>query len=663
VKRVTDGGADGVGFCLFGFELGAVDLDDCRDCTTGIVADWAQQIIDRAPEGTYCEVTVSGEGLRLIGLGTGGEQHYKFKAADGIGSFELYRKCARYITVSGQAIRGAEGPLVSIDELLDTLLAEAGQHITSATTSTTVTKPIGKWARGGMTVRLYESIASEAEKGGRAGKFLIAVAQLKRLGWSADEIVWLLDKHPNGIAGKYVDRLPKEVKRAFDKVTIDGPCLRDFFAYMPLHQYYYAPARRLWPAASVNSRFPAMALLDNEGKLVMSEGDKPKPVTISAATWLDQNRPVEEMTWSPGDPMLVHDRLMVADAGWVTALGNTTFNLYLPPIIQPGDPHKALRWLKLVCKLFGKKNARHIINYFAHRAQRPQEKIQHGIVLGGAPGIGKDTILAPVRYAGGPWNFREASPKDMMGAFNPYAKAVILRVNEVRDLGSEVSQYGFYEHMKQYLASADQPLLVNEKHIKQYYVSNVCGVVLTTNYLENGLYLPEDDRRHFVAWSECTAADFTAEFWSEFWDWYHDGGYWHVVAYLRQYDISGFRPGEPPTKTEAFWGIANANRSVDETGLDEVLYRMGRPAAITLERIVTDPKTPFDLVERLRKSPRIAPKHLRDCGYIAVHNPDAPDRQGRWLIGQSKQTVYARKNLPLKDQLTAARKLMIEKQP
>jgi hypothetical protein len=372
---------------------------------------------------------------------------------------------------------------VPIDELLDQLLAEAGQR----TATIPSTKPAGKWARGGMTVSLYELIANEAEKGGRAGKFLIAVAQLKWLGWSIDEIVWLLSKHLGGIAGKYPDRLPKEVERAFNKATVNGPCLADFFGYMPLHQFYYAPARRLWPAASVNSRFSAVALLDDEGELIMSEGNKPKPVTISAATWLDRNRPVEEMTWSPGDPMLVHDKLMIESMGWLHAPGNTTFNLYRPPIIQPGDPCKAFRWVKLVCKLFGKTNARHIIDYLAHRAQRPQEKINHGIVLGGAPGIGKDTILAPVRLAVGEWNFQEASPKDMLGSFTPYNRAVILRINETRDPG-EVTQYAFYDHMKQYLAAPPNTLPTNEKYIKHYHVPNVCGVVFTTNYKENGLF-------------------------------------------------------------------------------------------------------------------------------------------------------------------------------
>ena len=37
-----------------------------------------------------------------------------------------------------------------------------------------------------------------------------------------------------------------------------GISLNDFRAYMPMHNYIYVPTRALWPAASVNSRLPAI---------------------------------------------------------------------------------------------------------------------------------------------------------------------------------------------------------------------------------------------------------------------------------------------------------------------------------------------------------------------------------------------------------------------
>ena len=53
----------------------------------------------------------------------------------------------------------------------------------------------------------------------------------------------------------------------------------------------------------------------------------------------------------------------------------------------------------------------------------------------GLQGVGKDTILEPVKRAVGPWNVSEPSPQHVMGRFNGFLKAVIVRISEARDLG------------------------------------------------------------------------------------------------------------------------------------------------------------------------------------------------------------------------------------
>ena len=63
-------------------------------------------------------------------------------------------------------------------------------------------------------------------------------------------------------------------------------------------------------------------------------------------------------------------------------------------------------------------------------------------------------------------------------------------------------------------------------------VLNCCGVIITTNYKADGIYLPADDRRHFVAWSDLNKKDFTPEYWKYLWSWFDDGGDRHVAAYL-----------------------------------------------------------------------------------------------------------------------------------
>ena len=59
------------------------------------------------------------------------------------------------------------------------------------------------------------------------------------------------------------------------------------------------------------------------------------------------------------------------------------------------------------------------------------------------------------------------------------------------------------------MAAPPDVLRVDEKNLREHSVFNVCGVVMTTNHKTDGIYLPADDRRHFVAWSEKTKDDFT----------------------------------------------------------------------------------------------------------------------------------------------------------
>jgi hypothetical protein len=91
--------------------------------------------------------------------------------------------------------------------------------------------------------------------------------------------------------------------------------------------------------------------------------------------------------------MLIRDRL-IADGGSIKRRGTTCFNLYLPPTIDLGDARQAERWLDHVRKVFGH-DATHVVRWLAHQVQRPAEKINHALVLGGGQGIGKDTLLEP----------------------------------------------------------------------------------------------------------------------------------------------------------------------------------------------------------------------------------------------------------------------------
>jgi Family of unknown function (DUF5906) len=362
--------------------------------------------------------------------------------------------------------------------------------------------------------------------------------------WNKPKIVELVSGHADLAYSNSLDELEAVNLNQWRQGDAKGISVEDFYAYMPMHSYIFTPSREMWPAASINARIPP---IEEPGY------DKP----IAASAWLDKNKPVEQMTWAPGLPMLIKNRL-IADGGWIERNNVSCFNLYRPPITKPGDPAQAGTWIKHVNYIYPN-DATHIIKWCAQRVQCPHEKINQAIVLGGKQGIGKDTLLEPVKAAIGPWNFAEASPIQIVGRFNGFLKSVILRVSEARDLGDQ-DRFKCYDHMKAYTAAPPDVLRVDDKHLREHAILNCTGVIITTNHKADGIYLSADDRRHYVAWSDLSKEDFDEGYWSKLWNWYDREGYGHVAAYLADLDISEFDPKAPPPKTPAFWDIVDANR-------------------------------------------------------------------------------------------------------
>src|SRR5262249_34553676 len=163
--------------------------------------------------------------------------------------------------------------------------------------------------------------------------------------------------------------------------------------------------------------------------------------------------------WMPGAPQIITDTL-VRDGGLVPHPKAAIFNRYRPSIIEPGNSAGAQRWLDHIGKLYPD-DLDHIVNWCAQRVQHPDVKLNHALVFGGKPGIGKDTILVPVASAIGIWNFREISAPQALDANNDFLQSVILVISEARDGGKKVNPYQFYEQTKIYIASPPETLRIN----------------------------------------------------------------------------------------------------------------------------------------------------------------------------------------------------------
>ena len=422
----------------------------------------------------------------------------------------------------------------------------------------------------------------------------------------------------------------------------DVASLEDFHAYMPEHRYLYVPTGDLWPASSVDSRCAWPKDAD----------DKP----FAPHKWLDQHRAIEQMTWSPGEPQLIVDRV-VQGGGWIQKPGGKVFNLYRPPTLIPGDCHGASRWRDHLRAIYPD-DADHIERWFAQRIQHPEIKLNHALVLGGAQGIGKDSLCEPVKQAVGPWNWCDISPTTMIGRFNGWTKAVIVRVSEARDLG-DVNRFAFYEHSKTYIAAPPDVLRVDEKNCREYPIVNAIGLLITTNYKCDGIYLPPDDRRHYIAWSDITREAFDDAYWREFWGWLQAGGINAVAAFLRSLDLSNFDPKAPPTKTEAFYAIVQANANPEESELADLIDRIGMPTVLTLELLADSSHASMEFKQQLtdRTKRRTWPHRMERVGYVPIRNAAAPS-DGAWKVNRRRQVVYARRELTVSDRLLQVQKFV-----
>jgi primase-polymerase (primpol)-like protein len=101
LKAYQRGGYAGLAFFLHtDGGLVGIDLDKCRDATTGVIESWARGIVEKLR--TFTEISPSGRGLRSF---LWGELPPRDRRE---GHFECYSS-ARFLTITGQRLQGTPG--------------------------------------------------------------------------------------------------------------------------------------------------------------------------------------------------------------------------------------------------------------------------------------------------------------------------------------------------------------------------------------------------------------------------------------------------------------------------------------------------------------------------------------------------------------------------
>lgn len=401
----------------------------------------------------------------------------------------------------------------------------------------------------------------------------------------------------------------------------------NFVFYGPGNNYIYRPTVSYWIAPAVDA---AVSPVNEDGHIV------------KASEWLKKHQLTTSMTC---DPAIEEDYLRGKDCrnGEVVDIaGAALFNTYRKPTIELGDARMATPFLKHVRGVFNKPgDAEQFLNYMAHRVQRPWEKPRFALLIAGGQGVGKDTAVEFCCPAIGTWNVANIDPSAFESSFNEFASSALVRISEAANL-HEMSKWAFNERTKVLIAGSPDVCAINPKYGQKFSVRMYCGVIITTNHLSSGIYIPADDRRYDVI--ECATkvemglADDAAcrEYFSGLWEWFLDGGATHVAAYLHEHALGSFNASNGQRKTEAHRTVVAGGMTGDQW-LEDILDELGGPVGVRLDWVVAKATVAGEKATGLKQ--RVM-NCLGRLGYVMLRKPKIPD--GRWEIKGKKTAVYVK---------------------
>ncbi len=407
--------------------------------------------------------------------------------------------------------------------------------------------------------------------------------------------------------------------------------LGNFVYYGPGNNFIYRPTISYWIGAAVDA---AVSPVNESGKIV------------KASEWLKLNQLVTSMTCDPAideDYVRGHD---CRNGEVVEVPGAALFNTYRKPTIELGVAKMAQPFVDHVHRIFNKKgDADQFLDYMSHRVQKPWEKPRFALMIAGGQGVGKDTAVEFCCPAIGVWNVSNIDPAAFESNFNEFAASTLVRISEAANL-HEMSKWAFNERTKVLIAGSPDVCQINPKYGQKFSVRMYCGVIITTNHLASGIYIPPDDRRYDVieaaTMDEMGLRDETKrrEYFSELWDWFLSGGSAHVAAYLHERDLSNFSASNGQRKTDAHRTVV-AGGMVGDNWLDDIIDDLGEPTGIRSDWIVAKAVAAGEKEGDIKRKIGNAIGRLN---YVLYKNPSAKD--GRWKIGGKKVAVYVQAGTP-----------------
>lgn len=274
------------------------------------------------------------------------------------------------------------------------------------------------------------------------------------------------------------------------------------------------------------SRFSALEHITIGGKTRTA----PKHISV-AATWLKHPHAqrFSEILFRPTEGVTVEGDN-----------GRPALNMWRPWDSEPGD---VTPFLDLTDYLFQNLPLQHRelpLKLMAYKAQNPHEKVPLALVMIGPQGCGKTLWGECVREAFSPYGV-DVTPASLAGEFQGWLEtSLIALVNEAK--GEDMTRAA--EQLKALISDLKRPM--NEKYRPVRQIQTYTMYIITSNNRAVGSF-SADDRRMIVV--DCPPKMTTPDG-QALYDtlgkrggkWFHGGGPQHLLHYLLNLDLKGWRP-------------------------------------------------------------------------------------------------------------------------
>jgi hypothetical protein len=271
----------------------------------------------------------------------------------------------------------------------------------------------------------------------------------------------------------------------------------------------------------------------------ITQSKHPGPSGEKPAEWLVGNAKVipsyERIIYSPPEML-----------GGALPFVERALNAWRPgPALRPTTASPTL-WLQLLEHMLPDDDEReNLIDWLAYAVQYPGRKCNWQVLICSQEGMGKDTMLWPVRYAVGMHNARDVTTDELLERFEHYLvggpKLLVLQELDA------AKKTAMRNKLKPLAAAPPAVHTVEAKNEKPVYVDNFQAVMTFTNAV-NPVSLDKGDRRHYMLRSPNIPWP-TGRF-KALWEWYHAGGIEQVARWLVGRDLSAFDPDVLPAETQ-----------------------------------------------------------------------------------------------------------------